>query len=528
MIPRRIFVLVDASLVVGAFILAHTLIPWLWPVREELVIFARRVALDEALYFWPVEAYLPTPLSEQLWMLVVITPAVLLALVAVDAYGRLGLSRTRIVLAGPFASGVGLSLATLVIFLLKIQEWSRLFLFTFAGLTATALTGVRAFIFVYHQWKAKGGYYRRNLLLIGPPDSFPRLSAFLESSWSEDDFRVIGYLSTSPQGGDTEVARVSKTAFAEKQPAMTSSGLAAVATCEVTTRIASAGAGNLLGSALEIEAVLPRHPIHEVVVILQNDAMAWMREVVCACDHVGVPLSVVPEVLLSCTLANLVVSNDVRHRRKVPAILLAPRVWDSEALHLKRLVDLTVSLVALVFLAPVFAVVGLLVRVSGPGPILHRYYMVGQNGKYFSGQKFRTMVPNAHELKEVLLAHNEMTGPVFKMKDDPRITKVGRWLRKFSLDELPQLYSVLKGDLSLVGPRPAGPDEFERYEFWHLRKVSVKPGITCLWQVRGRNAISSFDEWVKMDLEYIDRWSLWLDFKILVRTLWVVVKGTGQ
>jgi lipopolysaccharide/colanic/teichoic acid biosynthesis glycosyltransferase len=114
------------------------------------------------------------------------------------------------------------------------------------------------------------------------------------------------------------------------------------------------------------------------------------------------------------------------------------------------------------------------------------------------------------------------------MTNDPRVTRVGRVLRKFSLDELPQLWSVVKGDMSLVGPRPAGPHELARYEFWHKRKLSIKPGMTCLWQVRGRNAVNDFDDWVRMDLEYIDNWSLWLDFKILLLTVWTVVRGTGK
>jgi lipopolysaccharide/colanic/teichoic acid biosynthesis glycosyltransferase len=127
-----------------------------------------------------------------------------------------------------------------------------------------------------------------------------------------------------------------------------------------------------------------------------------------------------------------------------------------------------------------------------------------------------------------LLAMNEMKGPVFKMKNDPRVTPLGRFLRKFSLNELPQIWSVLQGHMSLVGPRPAFRHELAGYDLWHKRKLSVRPGITCLWQVRGRNRISSFDDWVKMDLEYIDNWSLWLDLKILVRTVWVVLRGTGS
>jgi lipopolysaccharide/colanic/teichoic acid biosynthesis glycosyltransferase len=138
------------------------------------------------------------------------------------------------------------------------------------------------------------------------------------------------------------------------------------------------------------------------------------------------------------------------------------------------------------------------------------------------------MVRDADERKAALIRQNEMRGPVFKMTRDPRTTSVGRILRKYSLDELPQLYSVLKGDMSLVGPRPAFMNELERYEFWQKRKLSIRPGITCLWQVNGRNEVADFDEWVRLDLQYIDNWSLWLDVKILVRTAWAVVAGSGR
>jgi lipopolysaccharide/colanic/teichoic acid biosynthesis glycosyltransferase len=154
--------------------------------------------------------------------------------------------------------------------------------------------------------------------------------------------------------------------------------------------------------------------------------------------------------------------------------------------------------------------------------------VVGFKGRRFTGYKFSTMVVDADERRDGLSDRNEMQGPVFKIKADPRVTPLGRFLRKFSLNELPQLWSVLKGDMSLVGPRPAFPHELERYELWHKRKLCVRPGITCLWQVRGRNRISQFDDWVRMDLEYIDNWTLWLDIKILVRTLWAVVSGTGS
>ncbi len=193
----------------------------------------------------------------------------------------------------------------------------------------------------------------------------------------------------------------------------------------------------------------------------------------------------------------------------------------------KRLCDLVGSAAILVLLTPLLSLVGLLVRLSSPGPVLYPWHVVGKEGRPFTGYKFRTMVANADQLKTQLLAHNEMNGPVFKMRDDPRITSLGRYLRKYSLDELPQLWSVLKGDMSLVGPRPAGPQEWARYEPWQRRRLSVTPGITCLWQVNGRNRISDFNEWVKLDLQYIDNWSLTLDLKILWRTVFVVLRGTG-
>jgi lipopolysaccharide/colanic/teichoic acid biosynthesis glycosyltransferase len=194
---------------------------------------------------------------------------------------------------------------------------------------------------------------------------------------------------------------------------------------------------------------------------------------------------------------------------------------------LKRGLDIFVSFLGLVVLSPLFLIVGALVAVSSPGSALYAWDVIGRHGRPFRGYKFRTMVANADELKPKLLHKNEMTGPVFKMRDDPRLTRLGRFLRKFSIDELPQLLSVLKGDMSLVGPRPAGPLEWEQYEPWQRRKLSVTPGITCLWQVSGRNRVSKFDEWVRMDLDYIDHWSLWLDLRILLRTVAVVLRGTG-
>lgn len=194
----------------------------------------------------------------------------------------------------------------------------------------------------------------------------------------------------------------------------------------------------------------------------------------------------------------------------------------------KRAIDVVGASLGLLILSSVLLVTGVLVKLTSSGSVFYAWDVIGRGGKPFRGYKFRTMVENADELKAELSDENEMTGPVFKMKDDPRLTPLGRFLRKYSIDELPQLWSVVKGDMSLVGPRPAGPHEWEQYEPWHRRKLSVVPGITCIWQVSGRNEIRDFDEWVRLDLEYIDNWSLWLDFKVLSKTVPAVLRGTGR
>ncbi|HUK22885.1 MAG TPA: sugar transferase [Gemmatimonadales bacterium] len=233
----------------------------------------------------------------------------------------------------------------------------------------------------------------------------------------------------------------------------------------------------------------------------------------------------------------------VSHRRRAPdddpvARALAEVDWEAALpkdrgpflrtrLALKRAIDVGLSGLALLLLLPVFVVLGVLIVIDSGGPIFYPWRVIGYRGRRFTGYKLRTMVPDADQLKDHLAHLNEMQGPVFKMRDDPRVTALGRLLRKYSLDELPQLWSVLVGDMSLVGPRPLSAEEFIEATPLERRKLSVVPGITCIWQVSGRNEIDSFADWVRLDLEYIRTWSLTRDVAILLRTLPVVVRGTG-
>jgi lipopolysaccharide/colanic/teichoic acid biosynthesis glycosyltransferase len=208
--------------------------------------------------------------------------------------------------------------------------------------------------------------------------------------------------------------------------------------------------------------------------------------------------------------------------------VLIPRGRASWSVAVKRLVDVVASTVLLVLLLPALVAIAIAVKVSSAGTILYPWRVLGENGRPFVGYKFRTMVRDADALKPRLQHLNERNGPMFKMARDPRVTSIGRWLRKHSLDELPQLWSVLVGDMSLVGPRPVFESEYQKFELWQMRKLSIKPGLTCLWQVGGRGTITEFSEWARLDLRYIDTWSLWKDAAILLRTPWAVIKGTGH
>jgi exopolysaccharide biosynthesis polyprenyl glycosylphosphotransferase len=211
-----------------------------------------------------------------------------------------------------------------------------------------------------------------------------------------------------------------------------------------------------------------------------------------------------------------------------PLLIFRTAPESSWAGLVKQLMDFFGALASLLVAAIPMLMIALLIKVFSPGPVLFRQQRSGLNGAPFTLYKFRTMITNAEQFKHELAAMNEMSGPVFKVTNDPRITPLGKILRRYSLDELPQLFNVVRNEMSLVGPRPLPVDEVRRFnDLAHRRRLSVKPGITCLWQIQGRNQISDFKDWVRLDLEYIDNWSLWLDIKILLRTIPVVFTATG-
>ena len=247
-----------------------------------------------------------------------------------------------------------------------------------------------------------------------------------------------------------------------------------------------------------------------------------LQAVVTLCERLGVPFAAPAHVL--------------RYQRSLPTDKrAAPDGFIHYATHAakplsrmaKRAMDLLGSAAGLVLLAPLFALVAMAIRLDSRGPVFFRQARVGERGRPFMILKFRSMRADAEQLKAALLAHNEhATGPVFKMTNDPRISRVGRIIRKLSIDELPQLWNVLRGEMSLVGPRPPIPAEVAKYDAWQRRRLSVPPGITCLWQVSGRNGIG-FEQWMRLDMQYIDQWSLWSDVSLLGRTIPAVLSARG-
>ena len=236
------------------------------------------------------------------------------------------------------------------------------------------------------------------------------------------------------------------------------------------------------------------------------------------CEEMGRPARVFMNILSSTRFATWKFHRFMDR----PTIISTTAELDPDQAIFKRILDIVAGSFGFLCLFILFPIFALVIKITSPGPVFFRQVRVGRNGKRFIIYKFRTMYLDAEQRKKELMAHNELDGAVFKIKDDPRITAVGKLMRKFSLDELPQFINVLKGEMSLVGTRPPTPDEVCQYEKWHHRRISVRPGITGLWQVSGRNKISNFDEIVKLDLMYIDSWSLWLDFKIIVKTIFVI------
>ncbi len=375
---------------------------------------------------------------------------------------------------------LGLVTGTLL-FAFRLPDVSRLFLLLLFPsqwlLTLTTRIGLR----IVFEWLRARGYNQRYVLVVG---TGPRAQAFAKKleSHRELGLQVHGFVDD------------------EKQPSFGSPW-------------------RYLGRLDEIETFLHSEVIDEVALCLPFTQWDRMNAIAHLCEEEGKIVRVPVDVLDHAFAAGRFEDLD-----GTPVYSLVSGPDRAAALAVKRVVDVVVSGLALIVGSPVLIGIAILIRARDGAPVLFRQTRIGLHGRRFEMLKFRTMTVDAEHLLDELRPRSEINGAAFKMTDDPRVTRFGRFLRRTSLDELPQLWNVLLGNMSLVGPRPALPKEVASYDLWHRRRLSMKPGITGLWQVSGRRS-PNFDRWAELDLSYIDRWSLWLDLKILARTFPAAIEG---
>ncbi|WP_027715499.1 sugar transferase [Desulfuromonas sp. TF] len=404
-----------------------------------------------------------------------------------EIHGRQNFDRTFLhVVKSTLAGTAGV---VLLIYTLRLQGDSRLLIGLFLGFNILLLTAYRGGLHL----RRKNGASSKEILIIGSLERAREVVRYITAN-EELGYHLIGCLEVGPEYVGAEVAEGIK----------------------------------VIGTLGEFKRILLEQTVDEVVFAMPLQVIDNVADYFIFAEEQGLSVRVlpdwqIPQMMYQPKIASVFVQNFVG----IPTLVLSSVPRKEFSLLVKAILDRSLTLAGLLVLSPLLVLIAVSVKVSSKGPVFFRQERCGLNGRKFILYKFRTMVPEAEKLKGRLLAANEMDGPVFKIKNDPRVTPLGKILRRTSMDELPQLINVLRGEMSLVGPRPPLPSEVKEYKHWQLRRLSMKPGLTCIWQVSGRNDVG-FEEWMRMDLEYIDRWSLLLDFKLLLKTVQVVILGTGR
>lgn len=469
---RRLFSIVGAVVDVLLINLAVAIAYWL---RYQLQWFA---AVDQA-YLVPYQAFVPMSLALTILLLGIYK----LSGIYDPPRDASWFDETYRLLTGT-ATGIIL-IVFVIVFFFRPYLFSRLTFFYAGMLIAIFLSVSRLMQRIVHAHLRKRGKGVDRLLIVGVGEVGRTVMRNIVAHPSLG-YQIIGFVDDDPEKGKTDIGRF-----------------------------------KALGSTNNIPSLLNELGIDEVIVTLP-----WMyhRKIVgitAQCDREHVDVRIVPD-LFQMTLTHL----DVEDLGGIPVIGVRDVTISSGKRMFKRTVDVAISLIGLVLLLPVFLLVALLIRLDSSGPVFFRQIRMGKDGHLFTLFKFRSMHEGAEAEQAKLQAQNEADGPLFKIRNDPRVTRVGRFLRRTSLDEFPQFLNVLIGHMSLVGPRPAPPSEVERYLPWHRRRLEVAPGMTGLWQVSGRSELT-FDEMVLLDLYYIEHWSPLLDLQILIRTLPKMLLGQG-
>ncbi len=381
----------------------------------------------------------------------------------------------------------GMALLIVFVFLYRPFYYSRL-IFAFAGLTIVGLLILsRLLLLLFWRWAWAQGYGLERVLVVGGNGLGHQVMDAIAAR-PNLGYHLVGYLHDRPAPNDHDT---SHTHYPH------------------------------LGNIEQIKQQVKHHAVHQVILALPFWEHGRLPQLVQMCRSLGVDFQIAPD-LYELSFDRV----DVLNVSGVPLIGLKENSIKGWNLAVKRTLDVALILLATPILLPITTLIALIIRLDSKGPALFRQTRVGKHGKGFTCYKFRTMVVDAEKRKAELAALNEADGPLFKIRSDPRITRVGRFLRQSSLDELPQLLNVLRGEMSLVGPRPGLPEEVDQYDPWHRRRLEVTPGLTGLWQVLGRSD-TSFDEMVRLDIFYTENWSVGMDLQILLKTIPVVLIGKG-
>lgn len=408
-----------------------------------------------------------------------------------QCYSFRGKSQWQVYKAIGSASIKAAAVILVILFYFDLPNLSRIDVAIFFTIGFGSLVIERTSLHLLLEFYRKKGYNRQNLIIVGSgKQAFVYVDAILNNpQWG---VKPIGFVEIKENGD-----------------------------LPFKTKLWSYNDIPCLGRLDVLPGIIKSRQVDWVVYTLDKGDIGLIEDSFVTCQQMGTKTAILADIL----------PNVKAKRRTYEFMDHLMLVYDSAppqniSLLVKGLFDRVAAGLGLLALSPAMLLIAAAIKLNSKGPVFFKQERIGLNGSRFTMLKFRTMIPDADRLKASLLNKNEMSGPVFKIKDDPRITRIGKILRKTSTDELPQLVNILKGDMSLVGPRPPLAEEVNQFDPWQRRKLSVRPGLTCLWQIRGRNNID-FQEWMKMDLEYIDNWSLWLDFRILAKTIPAVISGRG-
>ena len=453
-------------------------------------------------FYFPFEGPDLLPIRDYFLILIVALLGYGLSLSALGSYSSMRLSSSwRLLRVSFFSSIFVFFLLAATLFLLKIDV-SRSFVVLFCTLVTLSLAAERFLVLeLLRFWRRRGKNYR-NIILCGIGDQAIKFSREVIRR-PELGIRIRAFADLAPLPLDE--FRIRRERFRNRLKEEN---------FELSVR--------LLQGVKAVETSLKNYPIDEIIFTDVVEVMPEVEDTLLLASEQGTRTTIVAD-LFSLGM----VKSGLSYFGGVPLIHFQTPPGDRWELNVKRFLDAGISALLLIVLSPLLVLIALVIRITSPGPVLFIQKRMGLHGRLFNMYKFRSMQVDASAQLESLKLQNEMEGPAFKMQDDPRITRIGKILRRYSLDELPQLYNVLIGEMSLVGPRPPVPGEVSLYERRDRRRLSMRPGITCTWQVSGRNQIKRFEDWVKLDLEYIDNWSLARDFELMLRTIPAVIFGIG-